>query len=74
MVIDNKQWLLKTVLAYDPTPMKSRVRLLGLTPTREVLERSKMHRIGLTILVGPITRFDALTEALPVLGDPLERF
>jgi hypothetical protein len=47
---------------------------LGLTPTREVLERSKMHRIGLTILVGPITRFDALTEALPVLGDPLERF
>jgi hypothetical protein len=29
-----------------------------------------MHRIGLTVLVGPITRFNALTAALLVLGSP----
>jgi hypothetical protein len=29
-----------------------------------------MHRIGSTVLVGPITRFNALTAALPVLGNP----
>jgi hypothetical protein len=30
-----------------------------------------MHRIGSTVLIGPITQFNALTAALPALGGPI---